>query len=84
MARIVKLEGTSKVPKQNHKCLKGNVFSPLFQYCPDCGEYLFEEEPSNDYRCSACLRPLISLLKPLNFCHNCGAKFEEEKFEGNK
>ena len=86
MAYKIRVAGIARFRKENHKCLKENPLGPIFEYCPTCGEQLFEQAASEYHQCSDCGKSLVAfdLIKDFNFCHNCGARFEEEKFEGNK
>ena len=77
MAYKMRVDGISRFRKENHKCLKGKMLAPIFDYCPACGEQLFEQKPSEWYQCSGCGKSLVA-FDSINFCHNCGAKFEEE------
>lgn len=76
MAKIIEKSERIKIHKQ-HPCLKHSAFGIIANYCPKCGEYLYDYEDELCKYCSSCDSRLTLFSDiEMKYCPVCGAWFE--------
>lgn len=75
MANLIPEKLKVRQKKKKHPHL-GAFLIELYDYCPQCGEYLSNPETEIDIlRCSICRKPVAS--QDYKFCPWCGTAFDK-------